>query len=575
MSFYMSPDKFNNLYVIKSDISVQKKSRVYSTTKSCAVKESSIDWSINDVCYSLQFNHPNIIKILNYTFVEKENDIYIKYVMPLGQSYEEIYKNPNELPILIHDITSALKYLKDQGYVYADLKPENIVRFPSTATERAKYVLIDLGFIRPFMNLSDGQVFAGIAYTLGFRDYQFYDNYNYISCEIYSLGQTLRCILTNKTSIYLSTVNKDEISKGISKNFPEIPNSHKNKYFILISGMIMSPTKRISYEEILDHDLLSEVETLTLKIKNNINFAKYKSPTFNDLSQKIDNKLWSRIRYWFCFDEPLSFDLDMRGMFIALHNIKKCLDFCDESDIQTCIAVNGYLTSTLLHSSKKEYNEMLEILEDSFNAQNFIPMMVKVIDFLGENFIPFTGWNISSTYEELLSNFTKALELETFFGKHIINRIIQPQYKKKVTNLYINYQDFFHNLDLPLCLDKDRENLINEKINNKSLSLKNNELPLIKSPKENFEYLAKNKTFDPNFVELFDPKYDVGILIYIDEYLAKNKQLGNYFIFLLKNVDSRHLDRYSYFLDIPRLKTVFQNSHPTTNLYFECRNLEN
>ena len=580
MNPYLDKKTFDQLYTIKDNIIKLSRTHVFSTLNSEAIKYSSIDWSLTDICYLMQFKHPNIIKLLNYTLINENNTIMIKYAMPLGQKIREIYNHQEELLYLIYDITSALKYLKDMGYVYADLKPENIVRFPPNKNQRAKYVLIDMGFVRPYMNLRDGEIFTGIAYTLPFRDFQFYKNYNNISCEIYSLGQTIRSILANCSSIYLTTLNRGEIVKNMSKYFPNISLDVRQKLYNLINRMITQPSQRISFTEILSNSLFSKIKGFDNEEKKTETPSKIKKS-----KSKITSKIWSEVRHWLCFERPIIFDLDLRGMFVTLNNIKQCLYFCDETNIQTCVSVNAYLTSVLLHSSTEEYIDMVPNLGEYFEPNEFIPMLVKVITTLQKDFIPKTEWNFSSTNKEILIGFADALSLESNITKRIIEKILPSKQKGKLINLHTSYNKFLSALNLPIVYTSlYGEELISEQIENKTLSFRKNSNIWIQSPEQNVSSL-QNFTGDTeniqNINELFNSEIDVGIIMFIDEYLIENQELGNYFILILKDVREENLERYSYFLNLEILSqhlkmnvVKLRKLMKFNNIYTLCRNEE-
>ncbi len=556
MNFYLTPSEFNSKYPEHEVISKSKRTRVYSTKNSEAIKISIIDWSLSDVCYMSQFNHPNIIKLLHYTFEESDN-IYIKYAMPLGEKIQSLYDHPNELLFLIHDITSALKYLKDQGYVYADLKPENIVRIPKTELERAKYVLVDLGFVRPYFNTRDGKFFTGMAYTLPFRDFQFFKSINNINCEIYSLGQTIRCILNNCEPIYSSIVFQDEITKNLTKNFSNITQIQRRKIYDLITKMICKPSERITYEKILTNPIFDSIENFDI-LSEPQTPVKHRNPKVS-----INVEKWNENIYKFCFELYPIFNLDIRSMYLVINNTKKCLHLCNNDNILFCIIVNAYLISILFHSATHDYLDLIGEIEDILPSENeFLNMLIKVMEVLQCNFIYKTEWDNCLTENEISTSFAKVLTFDNRFVR-ISRQIIEKIYpKKKELHLYCSYNLLLENLDIRKTF-KNVQNCIDKEF----FPLKKNNIW--------FDYSSLSEK--ANYKSLFrdnDSIQNTGILNFLDEKLISDQETGNSFIIsLMTFLPKTNLDRYSYYLDMQKLRELSDLSTKKLNSLKERNNL--
>jgi serine/threonine protein kinase len=565
MNLYLEPPFFDGEYILEREMTVNDRTKVYSTEKE-AIKISTSDWALSDICYLSQFKHPNLIALLNYTLENIEDDILVKYAMPLGQDIKSIYSHQEELFDLIYDMTSALKYLNNLGYVYADLKPSNIVRFEATKNERSKYVLIDMGFVRPYCTTQEGKFFTGIAYTLPYRDFQFDKKYNEISCEIYSLGQTIRAILNNCKNIFLSTITKDEIITNMNKNFPNISTSlnHK-KLFFLIQQMICKPAERITFNEILEHSLLKNCKLLINKNQTpNVTPMKiFKSKI------TITQKTWYSSVYIFCFQLYVYFNLDIRGLFLIIHNVKRCLHLCDEKNILSYFIVNAYIISTILHNSNYAYSYIIEELNDYFN-DNFMEILVKVMTTLEGQYITKTEWDSCLTEKEILLAFSKSLIFDTIitrFSKQLID-IVYP--KKKQISLICSYEKFVSNLDI----DINYKSVLHH-IKNESFNLKND---------SNIWISKINNLKNSDIKSLFKDSTSVencGLLFYWDYELLGNSDLGNFFIFnLIKYIKSLNIERYSYFINIVLLKQLYEKNQlqqlaEKNNLYLYLRNSDN
>jgi len=563
MNFYLESLIFDKEYIKEREI-INNRTKVYSTGKE-AIKISRSDWALPDICYLSQFKHPNLISLLNYSFTENSHgDILLKYAMPLGQDIKLIYSHQNELFNFIFDIASALNYLSNLGYIYADLKPSNIVRFEATPNERAKYVLIDMGFVRPYIKTQEGKFFTGIAYTLPFRDFQFEKKYNHVSCEIYSFGQTIRSILNNCEYIFDSTLNEQEIITNMNKNFPKISTkiNHK-KLFSLIDAMICKPSDRISYTEILKHSLLENCTILTNK-----NYISTPKKIFKS-KITINQHVWYTAVYNFCFELYIYFNLDIRGLFLTIYNVKRCLHLCNEKNISAYFIVNAYIVSTILHNTKYEYVYLIDELSNYFE-NDFQDILIKIFNTLEGQFVTKTEWDSCLNEKEILISFAKNLTFDTIitrFSKQLMD-IVQP--KKKQLSLICSYEKFVSNLDI----DIDFKNVVHH-IKNESFKLQQNSNIWISKTNLLKESELKSLFKDSTSLE------NCGILFYWDYELLCNKDLGNFFIYnLCKYINGSSIKRYSYFININLLKQIFSQNQITklgekTNLYLYLRNEDN
>lgn len=556
MSLYLESGIFDEKYTTHEILNKNKNCKVYVQNNKYAIKVAPSDWALTDVCYLTQLKHPNIIKLLNYTFQEdaKTNNIIIKYAMPLGQSIKTVYQYPQELFTLIYDVTSALKYMKDMGYIYADLKPENIVRMPETKTRRSHYVLIDMGFTRPYITTRNGKFFTGVAYTLPFRDYQFYKNFNSITCELYSLAQTIRSILDNCKSIYSSILNQEEIIRNMNKNFSNFqPDKHK-KLFTLLSKMICSPDQRITYEEILSDPLFDNIKPL-VEVHSITENKKYKNT--------IKQKDWDSAVYKFCFQLYSLFNFDIRSMFLTINNAKKCLHLCNNDNILQYIIVNAYIVSNLLHNPNYEYLDLLEEICDEFTDENeFISILIKVTQTLSGNYIYKTEWDTCTSEKELLIAFSKLLSLDTF----ILRKIIETVYpKKKQLNLHAMYDTFIDKLDINIT-----PRSIEKYIQNEAFVLRKNSHIWI----DNIMYPELTETNLKNLFINVNNTENMGYLLKWEEQFISNPELANYYIDKLLNlIDRESIHRYSYFLNIKKLQSLNKKqTYREENLYLLTRN---
>jgi serine/threonine-protein kinase PknG len=105
--------------------------------------------------------HPNIVGIYNFVNHQDTGLIIMEYVA--GQTLKELRQNRGALPVpeaiaYIHRILGAFDYLHQQGLVYCDFKPDNIM------LEGNDVKLIDLGGVRRIDD-PDGNIYGTVGYN--------------------------------------------------------------------------------------------------------------------------------------------------------------------------------------------------------------------------------------------------------------------------------------------------------------------------------------------------------------------------------------------------------------------------
>ena len=150
-----------------------------------------IDVIRSELRFLAQVDHPNIVRV--YNFAEHENDPYIvmEYVRgaTLRASLEERKSanngDPDPLPAS-HAITFMLSvlpafgYLHQQGLLYCDFKPDNVIRTSDSLK------LIDMGAVYR-MNDTTSAIYG----TPGFQAPEIADTGPTIPSDLYTVGRTL------------------------------------------------------------------------------------------------------------------------------------------------------------------------------------------------------------------------------------------------------------------------------------------------------------------------------------------------------------------------------------------------
>jgi serine/threonine-protein kinase PknG len=132
--------------------------------------------------------HSNIVGIYNFVSHGSEGFIVMEYVG--GQTLKEIRKSRGVLPVTeaiayIHRILSAFSYLHQQGLVYCDFKPDNIM------LEGGDVKLIDMGGVRRIDDL-EGDIYGTVGYSAPEAGAG-----PTIVSDLYTIGRTLAVLITN------------------------------------------------------------------------------------------------------------------------------------------------------------------------------------------------------------------------------------------------------------------------------------------------------------------------------------------------------------------------------------------
>jgi serine/threonine-protein kinase PknG len=132
--------------------------------------------------------HPNIVGIYNFVTHDAEGYIVMEYVG--GKTLKEIRKERGILPVseaiaYIHRVLGAFGYLHQQGLVYCDFKPDNIM------LEGDDIKLIDLGGARRIDD-PDGDIYGTIGYTAPEAG-----EGPTIVTDLFTIGRTLAVLVTN------------------------------------------------------------------------------------------------------------------------------------------------------------------------------------------------------------------------------------------------------------------------------------------------------------------------------------------------------------------------------------------
>lgn len=147
--------------------------------------------AIAERTFLIELKHPNIVQILNFVSHDGIGYIVMEYLP--GRSLRDLrtavdghrVMPPKDAIGYLLEVFPALKYLHEQGFLYCDFKPENIISSPYGVK------LIDLGAV--CRAGSDGVHFS----TPGFQAPEILSGNPTVASDLYTVGRTLAKLCTD------------------------------------------------------------------------------------------------------------------------------------------------------------------------------------------------------------------------------------------------------------------------------------------------------------------------------------------------------------------------------------------
>lgn len=192
---YKAIDTFNNSKVAIK-ILLSEYAGIDKDEKKLDISPREIEKAYEFITQEARFletcHHPNIIRLRDYNLEAKLPYIVLDFLENITLEKEILYKGRTfsikETLDILEQICDALGYVHDKGYVYCDLKPNNII------SVRQNLTLIDFGLVRPI----NKPIIGG---TIGYMAPEALQSYNNPvlatpALDVYSLGILLYELLT-------------------------------------------------------------------------------------------------------------------------------------------------------------------------------------------------------------------------------------------------------------------------------------------------------------------------------------------------------------------------------------------
>ncbi|KRW98548.1 Protein kinase-like domain [Pseudocohnilembus persalinus] len=248
-----------------------------------------------EIMYAL--NHPNIIKLLGH--FEDAEKLYMVQEIAFGGDLNSVIEKEKKIEEklcakYLAQIVNALLYLKNfrvgnewLKILHRDLKLENI-----TVDRMGNVKIIDFGESN---FLGGDQIRQTVIGTLAIRAPEIIKNEAYDErVDVFSLGVVLSEMLTGKNPFYKQKdeeIGVEEITRRILYKEPFFPEDISYLGKSLIKKMLeKDPNKRISLEEIKEHDFLhQEFDSLDLEEEeeNEQEIQQFREKRMQEILEKI------------------------------------------------------------------------------------------------------------------------------------------------------------------------------------------------------------------------------------------------------------------------------------------------
>ena len=306
--------------------------------------KKSKEFNLDEIENLMLLNHPNILKLFEYYYDEKEN-IYIitEYIRgeELFNKIQEVHRfSEEDSAVIIKSVLQAITYCHSRGIIHRDLKPENIL-IPS-GNNKIDYTLLKIiDFGASVLKKDDGKISFrfGTPYYIAPEVLQ--ESYNE-KCDVWSIGVILYLLLIGQAPFDGEDDNiicQKIISEEINYDNNRIKNLSKESIDFMKKLLEKNPDKRISSAQALEHSWIKKYAPHT-KVNRAFSRKIYKNlSNFCEKSQLSTAVVTFITNYLMNDDElkllkKLFFELDVKGVgVITREELFKGMEECFDKKI--------------------------------------------------------------------------------------------------------------------------------------------------------------------------------------------------------------------------------------------------
>lgn len=257
-------------YSIGDVIGKGRGSTVYKGRKKFTIKHVAIksvekkykDRVLNEVRVMYKFDHPNILKF--YAWYESTNNIWLILEYVTGGDMLNVLRQDVAMPeastrVFARDIVAGLQYVHEQGYIYGDLKPSNVL-----VNEYGMLKLCDFGLslaVPTDAEQSDQKSKTGTPYYMAPELFHSQGVHSFAS-DFWAFGCLLYELMTGNPPFHSRSAK--ELMHSILNDEVEMLASFSNDLVELLDQCLQKdPRERITWDELCSHGWWGDMGSLT------------------------------------------------------------------------------------------------------------------------------------------------------------------------------------------------------------------------------------------------------------------------------------------------------------------------
>ena len=306
--------------------------------------KKSKEFNLDEIDNLMLLNHPNILKLFEYYYDEKENIYIITEYIRGEELFNKIQEkgkfSEEDSAIIIKSVLQAITYCHSCGIIHRDLKPENIL-IP-TGKNKIDYTLLKIiDFGASVLKKDDGKISFRFGTPYYIAPEVLLESYNE-KCDVWSIGVILYLLLVGQApfdgdddDIICQKIIQEEIDYENSK----IKSLSPEAVDFLKKLLQKDPDKRISSSQALEHAWIKKFAPHT-RVNRAFSRKIYKNlSNFREESQLSTAVVTFITNYLMNDDElkllkKLFFELDVKGVgVITKEELFKGMEDCFEGKV--------------------------------------------------------------------------------------------------------------------------------------------------------------------------------------------------------------------------------------------------
>ena len=306
--------------------------------------KKSKEFNLDEIDNLMLLNHPNILKLFEYYYDEKENIYIITEYIRGEELFNKIQEkgkfSEEDTAIIIKSVLQAITYCHSCGIIHRDLKPENIL-IPA-GKGKVDYTLLKIiDFGASVLKKDDGKISFRFGTPYYIAPEVLLESYNE-KCDVWSIGVITYLLLLGQApfdgdddDIICQKIIQEEIDYENTK----IKSLSPEAIDFLKKILEKDPEKRISSSQALEHAWIKKFAPHT-RVNRAFSRKIYKNlSNFREESQLSTAVVTFITNYLMNDDElkllkKLFFELDVKGVgVITKEDLFKGMEDCFEGKV--------------------------------------------------------------------------------------------------------------------------------------------------------------------------------------------------------------------------------------------------